>query len=114
MGVSKPLTIAGRHFSTTTAAKKYFMDKRTEVKSSGPTTEGELFSELYELYTRYCDLSPGWGLNGREIIAFSVDYELRKNRDYAQHLCFRVHFSNKEIRPFSIPNALTTLANASV
>lgn len=104
------LTIAGQTFSSTADAERHFQDKRPEVKKSGPIAEGELFDQLVEVYSRYCRASPGWELNGREVTAFSVDYELRKNgSEYAQHLCYRVHFSNKEVRPFSIPKALKAI-----
>lgn len=110
MGRAKMLTIAGRDFSSTADAESYFQNKRPDIKDSGPISEGEFFEQLTEVYTRYCAASQGWELNGREIKAFSVDYELRKNGGgYAQHLCFRVHFSNKEIRPFSIPKALKAI-----
>lgn len=109
MGAGKSVTIIGRRFATINAAKNYFQDQRPQVKASGLLTEGELYNELKDLYTRYCNLSPGWELNGRNITAFSVDYELRNNGQYAQHLCYKVHFSNKEVRPFSVPKALSSL-----
>lgn len=114
MGTAKPLSIAGRPFATLGKATKYFQDQRQDVKGAGLLTEGELFTELTELYTRYCELYPTWALNGRNITAFSVDYELRENGRYGQYLCYRVHFSNKEIRPFSIPKALTAVVNGTV
>lgn len=113
MGTAKRLSIAGRPFATLGKATKYFQDQRQNVKEAGLLAEGELFNELTELYTRYCELYPTWALNGRLIRAFSVDYELRENGSYAQYLCYRVHFSNKEIRPFSIPKALTAIANST-
>ena len=110
MGRARTLTIAGQDFNSMAEAESHFQDKRPEVKASGPVSDGELFNQLSEVYTRYCAASPGWELNGREITAFSVDYELRKNRSsYAQHLCYRVHFSNKEVRPFSVPKALKAI-----
>lgn len=110
MGHAKKIEIAGLNFSSMSAAESHFMDKRTAVHSSGPVYAGDLFDQLTDLYTRYCENSPGWELNGREITGFSVDYELRKNSgNYAQHLCYKVHFSNKEVRPFSVREALKSL-----
>lgn len=101
------ITIAGVEFGSVSCAESHFQDRRTEVKDAGPLTEGELFVQLLDLYTRYCAASSGWELNGREITAFSVDYERRTNGgSRAQHLCYKVHFSNKEVRPFSVPKAL--------
>lgn len=108
------LTIGQRPFTSKTGAIKHFMDQRETVKATGPVTAGDLFEELKELYTRYCAVSPGWGLNGRNIVAFIVDYELRQNGRYAQHLCYKVAFSNKGIRPFSIRVAVNDIVNASV
>lgn len=86
------------------------MDQREVIKASGPVTEGELFGDLKELYTRYCDASPGWEFNGRNIVAFIVDSELRQvGQQYANHLCFKVKFSNNELRPFSIDEAITAI-----
>lgn len=107
---ARTLTIAGVEFDSLTRAESHFQDRRCEVKETGPLTQGELFGQLVDLYTRYCAASPGWELNGREITAFSVDYELRKNGEsWAQYLCYKVHFSNKEVRPFSVPKALRAI-----
>lgn len=95
------------------AATEYFMDKREGVKTGGPVINGEFFEELKELYTRYCNNSPGWEFNGRNIVAFTVDYELRQNEQYAQHLCYKVQFSNKELRPFSVREAIDVIVKFS-
>mgnify|MGYP000853269254 CR=1 FL=1 len=109
MGLSVKVTISGREFASKKAAVVYFMDQRKEVKASGPVTEGMLFDELKDLYCRYCNTSPSWELNGRNIVAFVVDYELRQSGQYAQHLCYKVAFSNNELRPFSIDKAVTAV-----
>jgi len=111
MGRSMPVRIGQKTFASKKAAVSYFMEQREAIKASGPITEGELFFELKELYIRFCDASPGWELNGRNILAFIVDYELRQvGQQYASHLCFKVKFSNNELRPFSIDKAITAIA----
>ncbi|EEJ5769155.1 hypothetical protein GR174_001731 [Salmonella enterica subsp. enterica] len=112
MGRSTKVTVRGRAFASKKAAVDYFMDRREEVKASGPVTEGAFFDELTDLYSRYCSASPGWELNGRNIVAFVVDYELRQNGQYSQHLCYKVRFSNQELRPFSVDKAVTALVSA--
>lgn len=112
MGHSNRVIIKGREFTSKKAAVDYFMDQREEVKASGPVTEGALFDELTDLYSRYCSVSPGWELNGRNIIAFLVDYELRQNGNYSQHLCYKVQFSNQELRPFSVDKAVSAVVSA--
>ncbi|EEQ2314295.1 TPA: hypothetical protein RXP51_003417 [Escherichia coli] len=112
MGRSTKVIIGGREFSSKKAAVDHFMTRRDEVRASGPVTEGEFFDELSDLYIRYCGASPGWELNGRHIVAFVVDYELRQNGQYAQHLCFKVRFSNQELRPFSVDKAVTAIIKA--
>lgn len=72
MGRSTKVIIKGREFASKKAAVGYFMNRRDEVKASGPVTQGAFFDELKDLYSRYCCVSPGWGLNGRNIIAFVV------------------------------------------
>ena len=109
MGRSTKVIIKGREFASKKAAVGYFMNRRDEVKASGPVTQG---AELKDLYSRYCRVSPGWELNGRNIVAFVVDYELRQNGQYAQHLCYKVRFSNQELRPFSVEKAINAVVNA--
>ncbi|WP_353614461.1 hypothetical protein [Mangrovibacter phragmitis] len=112
MGRSTKVIIRERTFASKKAAVDYFMDRREEVKACGQVTEGAFFDELADLYSRYCSTSPGWGLNGRNIVAFVVDYELRQNGQYAQYLCYKVRFSNQELRPFSIDKALSAIVRA--
>ncbi|HHE5972151.1 TPA: hypothetical protein ACPE2G_004651 [Citrobacter braakii] len=112
MGRSTKVIIKGREFASKKAAVGYFMNRRDEVKASGPVTQGAFFDELKDLYSRYCRVSPGWELNGRNIVAFVVDYELRQNGQYAQHLCYKVRFSNQELRPFSVEKAINAVVNA--
>lgn len=112
MGRSTKVTIRRKAFASKTAAVDYFMDRREEIKASGPVTAGAFFDELADLYSRYCSASPGYELAGRNIVAFVVDYELRQNGQYAQHLCYKVLFSNQELRPFSVAKAVTAVINA--
>lgn len=67
-----------------------------------------------DLFSRYCEKSPGWELNGRLITAFLVDFEPRKNNGvWASYPCYKVHFSNNETRPFSIKKALHRYKNTA-
>ncbi|XAG67441.1 hypothetical protein MRM75_12215 [bacterium 19CA06SA08-2] len=113
MGRSIPVQIGQRKFASKAGAERYFMDQREAIKAAGPLAEGELFSELKELYIRFCDASPGWELNGRNILAFISDYERRQvGSQYVKTLCFKVKFSNDEVRPFSIREAITAITKA--
>lgn len=51
------------------------MDSIDDVKQYGQINEGELFEDLKDLSTRYCEYSPGQELNGRKIIGFIVENE---------------------------------------
>lgn len=112
MGHSIKVIIKGREFASKKAAESYFMSRCDEVKASGPVTQGVFFDQLKDLYSRYCCVSPGWELNGRNIVAFVVDYELRQNGRYAQRLCYKVRFSNQELRPFSVKKAINAVVDA--
>lgn len=115
MGKALRITLGLRTFTSKKAAVEYFMDQRDAVSAGGELTAGELFEELRELYTRYCDSSPEWALNGRDIIGFVVDHERRRNGvTWAQHLCYKVCFSNREVRPFSIDKALSALSRSAI
>ncbi|WP_273866245.1 hypothetical protein [Serratia ureilytica] len=115
MGKALRITLGLRTFTSKKAAVEYFMGQRDAVSASGELTAGELFEELRELYSRYCDSSPEWALNGRDIIGFVVDHERRRNgATWAQHLCYKVCFSNREVRPFSIDKALSALSRSGV
>lgn len=112
MARAKPVTINGRYFPKKGDALSYFMDKRPEIKEGGAVSEGVFFEELKDLFTRYCEYSPGYELNGREIIAFIVKNERRTNQGlWFETVCYKVQFSNDEIRPFSIKEALTVIIN---
>lgn len=114
MGRAKPVTIAGRPFEKQGDAVSYFTEQKEERLASGLIQEGELYDALKDVYERYCDNSPGYELNGRLITAFSVAYEKRQNNGvWATHACYKVHFSNDEIRPFSIAKAVRTVASNS-
>lgn len=111
--MANAVQIRSKDFPTQGKAIDYFMLKCEEVKASGPITTGEYFEELRDLYTRYCE-STNWDLNGREITAFSVDYEPRKNRQiWSSHLCYWVHFSAKQALAFSVEKAVKAIVKTS-
>ena len=111
MSRAKPVTIAGKHYPKQKDAIDYFKKQKQELLPAGPITSGELFEALKDVYTRYCDNSPGYELKGRVITAFSVDYETRKFGDqWMTNACYKAHFSNAEIRPFSIGEAVKSLS----
>lgn len=112
MARGKSVTIGDLTFSSKKAAVDHFMDQREQVRASGPVTEGALFEQLTDLYTRYCNCSPGYALNGRHITGFEVDYELRDNGRFVQRLCYKVRFSNQELRPFSVNKAVSAIIEA--
>lgn len=103
------VTFGDLTFSSKKNAVNHFMDQREEVRAAGPVTGGALFDQLTDLYTRYCNCSPGYELNGRHISGFMVDYELRDNGGYVQHLCYKVKFTNHELRPFSVSKAVSAV-----
>ena len=114
MGKAKPVIIAGRMFSTQGEAQDYFKSQKKELLPEGPIKEGLLFDALKDVYERYCHNSPGYELNGRLIIAFSVDFEKRTiGNNWVTHPCYKVHFSNNEIRPFSIDKAVQSVTNST-
>ncbi|OCG16956.1 hypothetical protein [Gilliamella sp. WF3-4] len=112
MGKAKPVTINRHDFPKKEKAISYFLDRRPEVKEAGLITEGNFFEDLKDLYKRYCNCSPSWEFNGREIVAFIVGNERRNNNgDWFETVCYKVKFSNDEIRPFSIRKAVTAIIN---
>ena len=112
MGRSKPVSFAGKHFERQGDAVDYFNNQKVELLPEGTIENGELFESLKDVYERYCDNSPGYELNGRLITGFSVTYEKRHVEGaWATHPCFKVHFSNDELRPFSIKKAIKSLAD---
>jgi hypothetical protein len=114
MGKAKPVTIAGKRFDTQGDAVNFFNNQKKELLPEGMMKEGDLFDALKDLYERYCNNSPGYELNGRLITGFSVEYEKRNvNGGWATHPCYKTHFSNDEIRPFSIKKAVKSLSDNS-
>lgn len=112
MGKSNPVVIAGKSYPSQKAANDFFNEPRKNLLASAPIKFGELFDALKDLYEQYCNNSPGYELNGRLIIAFSVEYETRHNDGvWASYPCYKVHFSNKEVRPFSVKKAIRSIAN---
>ncbi|WP_105257910.1 hypothetical protein [Pseudoalteromonas sp. T1lg88] len=115
MGKAKPVTLAGRRFETQGDVVAFFNSQKQELLPDGPITEGELFDMLKDLYERYCNNSPGYELNGRLIEGFIVAYEKRQNNgSWSTTACFKVHFSNGEIRPFSIKKAVKSVADSTI
>ena len=111
MGRAKQVLISGKVFEKQGDALAFFKERKKELLPGSQITSGELYDALYDVYVRYCNNSPGYELNGRLIIAFSVNYERRKNGDtWATHPCYKVHFSNDEVRPFSIDKAVKSIA----
>lgn len=101
------VTLHNKTFSSKTSANDHYMGLRDSI--DGKIESGDLFEELKELYKRYCEAT-NWNIEGREITHFVVDYELRSvDRQHVQHKCYKVGFSNKEVRPFSIKKALNTI-----
>ena len=112
MGRSIPVKIGGGEFKSKKAAVDHFMNQREAVKKSGLVRDGQLFEELTELYTLYCELTE-WDLSSREIYAFSVDYEPRHtNQNYGSHLCYWVQFSPEQKWSFSVSEAVDEIAKA--
>ncbi|AOT07581.1 hypothetical protein [Pseudoalteromonas luteoviolacea] len=80
-----------------------------EQMQTGPITSGKFFEALSDIYVRYCDISAKLVRNDRKIVAFSVGYETRKtNGLWSTHPCYKVHFSDQEILPFSMKQSLNT------
>lgn len=112
MGKAKTVNIAGKHFDKQADAVDFFNSEKKELLPEGLIKEGDLFSALKDLYERYCNNSPGYELNGRLITGFSVAYERRNvNGVWATHPCYKTHFTNDEVRPFSIKKAVKSLAD---
>ena len=86
MGRSIPVKIGQKEFKSKKAALSHFMDQCGAVKESGPIREGDLFEDLRELYTRYCELTK-WELGNRQIYAFSVDYDPVIPTRTMAHIC---------------------------
>ena len=115
MGRAKPVTIAGNYFSSQGEAVAFFNSQKQELLPEGKIQKGELFNALKDVYERYCNNSPGYELNGRLITGFSVAYERRNAGGvWATHPCYKAHFSNDEIRPFSIANAVRSAADNEI
>lgn len=113
MGRSIPVKIGQKEFKSKKAAVSHFMDQCGVVKESGPIREGDLFEDLRELYTRYCELTK-WELGNREIYAFCVDYAPRHtNQNYGSYLCYWVQFSPKDRLSFSVREAVDEIAKAA-
>jgi len=114
MAKAKSVTISDRHFIKQGDAIEYFKSQKKELLPEGPIKDGELFNCLKDVYESYCNNSPGYELNGRLITGFSVDFEKRKIKNvWSTHACYKVHFTNNEIRPFSIAKAVKSMADHS-
>ncbi|MGR5363257.1 hypothetical protein ACPV54_20515 [Vibrio mediterranei] len=101
------VTLHNRTFSSKASANEHYMQLRDSI--DGRIEDGDLFEELKDLYERYCEATD-WNIHGRQITHFVVGYELRFTAgQYVQHKCYKVCFSNKELRPFSIKKALSAI-----
>lgn len=110
MGRSVPVKIGQKEFASKQKARSYYMDQRPDVKAVGVISEGCYFEELKELFTLYCESCPGWELNGRLIVHFTVQNEPRCiNGNWVSYPCYKVHLSNGELRPFSIEKAIDAI-----
>lgn len=108
------MTIGERQFASKKTAVSYFMDQREAVKEKRPLKESSFFEELKALYLNYSNSCESWGLNGRTITCFTVDFEPRQNgQTWASHLCYWVHFSEKQARPFSVREAMDEIVKAA-
>ena len=114
MGRSIPVKIGLKGFASEQKAPSYYMDQRPDVKAVGVISEGGYFEELKELFTLYCDSCPGWELNGRLIVHFTVQNEPRCiNGNWVSYPCYKVQLSNGELRPFSVEKAIDTIVKVA-
>lgn len=108
---AKPVVLAGRTFDRKGDAETYYLDQSKQLAGSKEILkEGALFSELKEIFDRYCEYTehsvPG------EAVAFSADNKTTEvNGRFLTTVCYYVHFSDKSIDDFSIKKALTSIAN---
>ncbi|MBQ4835517.1 hypothetical protein [Pseudoalteromonas luteoviolacea] len=104
MGKSKQDSTA--HYTAEQPSQLY-TDQNKKRLPDRPITSGKFFEALRDIYVRYCGTAAELDASGSKIVAFSVDYETRKTDGlWSTHPCYRVHFSNHDIRPFSIPSTV--------
>ncbi|KZN65227.1 hypothetical protein N473_01245 [Pseudoalteromonas luteoviolacea CPMOR-1] len=109
MDKSKPVVQTHSQHNKAEDALEQFTKQNKEQIPNGPITSGKFFEALSDIYVRYCDISAKLVRNDKKIVAFSVDYETRKTDGlWSTHPCYKVHFSDQEILPFSISKPLTT------
>ena len=114
MGRSIPVKFGQKEFKSKTAAVSYYMDQRPDVKAVGTISGGDYFEELKELFTLYCEICPGWELNGRHVKHFTVQNEPRCiNGNWVSHPCYKVQLSNGELRPFSVEKAIDAIVKVA-
>lgn len=114
MARGNTITLGQRTFTSQQAAVDYFMEKRAEVMAGGEFSSGEFFEELRELFTRYCENSPGWELNGRLVTHFYVEGEKRQvNGRWVEHPCYKARLSNGERRVLSVEKAVRGVVAAA-
>lgn len=110
---AKPVILTDKAFKKKGDAEKYYLDKRQDVALAGKLTDtgDALFQELKEIYQRYCTLTH-WPMKGDVIDGFSVGNTVRQNdNSWVTTKCYTVWFDNGENDEFSIPKALTAIAN---
>ncbi|KZN50045.1 hypothetical protein [Pseudoalteromonas luteoviolacea] len=102
MGKSKPANMANVGHCNVEDALEQLTQQNHEIISEKPITSGKFFEALRDIYVRYCDIASQLQNADKKIVAFSVDYETRQtNGLWSTHPCYKVHFSDKEILPFS-------------
>ncbi|WP_338634646.1 hypothetical protein V6L80_00145 (plasmid) [Erwinia persicina] len=64
MGKNILITINGISYPSKVAAVRHFIKRRDE-HGTAKIESGPFFDDLKALFVRYCELCPGWELNGR-------------------------------------------------
>ncbi|ELX7028059.1 hypothetical protein U1K26_000896 [Salmonella enterica] len=108
---AKPVVLTGRTFDRKGDAETYYLDQSKRLAESKEVLkEGELFSELKEIFERYCEYTE-YSIPG-EVVAFSAGNKTTEvNSRFLTNTCYYVHFSDNSMDDFSIKKALTSIAN---
>ncbi|MCX8984267.1 hypothetical protein [Citrobacter portucalensis] len=108
---AKPIVLANRTFNRKGDAETYYLDQSKQLANSKEVlTEGKLFSELKEIFDRYCEYTEY--ATPSEAVAFSAkNKKTEVNGRFLTNICYYVHFSDKSFDDFSIKKALTCIAN---
>lgn len=69
---------------------------------------------MKSLYLTYCECCDRWGIDGREIRAFSEDVETHHNGQILKpDRRYRVHFFWQPVQSFSLREAVNEIAKAA-